>query len=78
MSYRLFAAKPGCFSKLQEEISSANLSPLPQWKETYNLPHLGAAIKGAIRIHSPVGLLLERDSLRKRQTNVHREEHQPT
>lgn len=46
--------------RLQDEISAANLSELPKWKETSKLPYLGAVIKEAMRIHSPVGLILER------------------
>jgi cytochrome P450 len=46
--------------RLKDEISAANLSELPQWKETSRLPYLGAVIKEAMRIHSPIGLILER------------------
>ena len=51
---------PRALLKLQEEIAGANLSPLPQWKETNGLPYLGAVVKEALRIHPPVGLSLER------------------
>ena len=51
---------PHCMSKLQEEIDSAHLSPVPQWNETHALPYLGAVVKEALRIHPAVGLLLER------------------
>ncbi len=42
------------------ELHAANLSPLPQWRETAHLPYLGAVIKEALRLHTPVGLILER------------------
>ena len=43
-----------------KELRTANLSPLPQWRETSHLPYLGAVIKEALRLHAPVGLVLER------------------
>ena len=49
-----------CLSKLLEELTAANLSPLPRWRETCNLPYLGAVVKEALRIHAPAGLILER------------------
>lgn len=33
---------------------------MPTFKETYPLPYLGAVIKEALRLHTPVGLILER------------------
>ncbi|KIY01189.1 uncharacterized protein Z520_02741 [Fonsecaea multimorphosa CBS 102226] len=51
---------PPAMSQLMAELESANLSPLPQWRETSNLPYLGAVIKEALRLHTPVGLMLER------------------
>ncbi|KAH0842829.1 hypothetical protein FOPE_08363 [Fonsecaea pedrosoi] len=47
-------------AKLMAELDSTNLSPLPQWRETSNLPYLGAVIKEALRLHTPVGFILER------------------
>ena len=43
-----------------EELESANISDLPTWREACTLPYLGAVIKEALRLHTPVGLILER------------------
>ncbi len=47
-------------AKLLKEIKDSHLSSLPQWRETCNLPYLGAVIKEALRLHTPVGVVLER------------------
>jgi hypothetical protein len=44
---------------LQEELTNADLSPLPQWVEPSRLPCLGAVIKEALHIHAPVEFPLE-------------------
>lgn len=49
-----------CYTKLQEELTNADLSTLPLWVEPSRLPFLGAVIKEALRIHAPVGFPLER------------------
>lgn len=46
--------------KLKEELRAAELSELPTFKETYPLPYLTSVIKESLRLHAPVGLLLER------------------
>ncbi|KIW29940.1 uncharacterized protein PV07_05724 [Cladophialophora immunda] len=47
-------------NRLQAELQNAKLSDFPKFKETYHLPSLSAVIKEAIRLHTPVGLILER------------------
>ncbi|PNP79735.1 hypothetical protein FNYG_06828 [Fusarium nygamai] len=47
-------------ARVQEEIKLANLSEMPKFKETQSLPYLSAVIKEAMRLHTPVGLMLER------------------
>ena len=46
--------------QLREELNNASLSPLPQYRETKNLPYLHAVVKEALRLHAPVGVVLER------------------
>ena len=51
---------PRTLCKLQDELAAANLSAIPQWRETSTLPYLTAVIREALRIHPAVGLPLER------------------
>lgn len=51
---------PPAMSKLLSELDAANLSPLPRYRETNHLPYLNVVIKEAIRLHAPVGVILER------------------
>ena len=51
---------PSTLSALVSELKAANLSPIPTFRETSNLPYLGAVIKESLRLHTPVGLILER------------------
>jgi cytochrome P450 len=46
--------------KLIQDIDDANLANPVSYEEAINLPYLGAVVKEAIRLHSSVGLLLER------------------
>ncbi len=46
--------------RLRQELDNANLSALPRYKETNHLPYLNVVIKEAIRLHAPVGVILER------------------
>ncbi|KIW82186.1 hypothetical protein Z517_05213 [Fonsecaea pedrosoi CBS 271.37] len=58
--FHFLLLNPSTMAKLMAELDSANLSPLPQWRETSHLPYLGAVIKEALRLHTPVGFILER------------------
>ncbi|OCT44841.1 Pisatin demethylase [Cladophialophora carrionii] len=58
--FHFLLLNPSTMTKLKTELEHANLSPLPQWHETSQLPYLGAVVKEALRLHTPVGLLLER------------------
>ncbi|RAK84382.1 cytochrome P450 [Aspergillus costaricaensis CBS 115574] len=55
---------PRVLSKLQEELHSAlqsgKITVPVSWKQSQELPYLDAVIKEALRLHPPVGLLLER------------------
>ncbi|KAK5322344.1 hypothetical protein LTR93_005547 [Exophiala xenobiotica] len=51
---------PHAMRRLREELDTANLSALPRYKETNHLPYLNVVIKEAIRLHAPVGVILER------------------
>jgi cytochrome P450 len=51
---------PSTMAKLVAELDDANLSNLPQYRETINLPYLHVVVKEAIRLHAPVGVILER------------------
>ncbi|KAK2766963.1 hypothetical protein FQN54_006279 [Arachnomyces sp. PD_36] len=46
--------------KLEKELDSANLEFPVSWKATQTLPYLDAVMLEAMRIHSGVGLMLER------------------
>ncbi|EXJ74852.1 uncharacterized protein A1O5_01548 [Cladophialophora psammophila CBS 110553] len=58
--FHFLLLNPSAMARLMAELNSADLSPLPQWRETSSLPYLGAVIKEALRLHTPVGLILER------------------
>lgn len=49
-----------CLSKLQQELDAAQLSFPPSYAETKDLPYLNAVIKEGMRMHPPVGNILER------------------
>ncbi|PYH32924.1 cytochrome P450 [Aspergillus neoniger CBS 115656] len=55
---------PRVLGKLQEELHSAlqagKITVPVSWKKSQELPYLDAVIKEALRLHPPVGLLLER------------------
>ncbi|KAJ8062931.1 hypothetical protein OCU04_008178 [Sclerotinia nivalis] len=51
---------PRVYRKLVQELDSANLSTPVSYKEASRLSYLEAVIKEASRVHSGVGLLLER------------------
>ncbi|KIW40987.1 uncharacterized protein PV06_06586 [Exophiala oligosperma] len=51
---------PACLSRLLDELHSAELGDAPTFRETSTLPYLGAVIKESLRLHTPVGLILER------------------
>ena len=51
---------PLALERLREELNHASLSSLPQYKETNNLPYLNVVVKEALRLHAPVGVILER------------------
>jgi len=51
---------PEVHRKLRDEIHRAQL-PIPErWKDIQDLPYLNAVMRKAMRIHSGVGLMLER------------------
>lgn len=51
---------PEVHRKLRDEIHRAQL-PIPaRWKDIQDLPYLNAVMRKAMRIHSGVGLMLER------------------
>jgi cytochrome P450 len=47
-------------TRLRKELDNTNLSSMPQYRATNHLPYLNVVIKEAIRLHAPVGVLLER------------------
>ncbi|KAI1625028.1 cytochrome P450 [Exophiala viscosa] len=51
---------PATLSTLVSELKTAKLSEIPTFRETSNLPYLAAVIKESLRLHTPVGLILER------------------
>lgn len=51
---------PAVLVKLQAELDAANLSFPASYAETRDLPYLNAVIKEALRIHPPVGHIIER------------------
>lgn len=51
---------PATLATLVSELKAAELSPIPTFRETSHLPYLGAVIKESLRLHTPVGLILER------------------
>ncbi|KAF2218922.1 cytochrome P450 [Elsinoe ampelina] len=50
----------GARRKLQDELDSADLGPIPQWKDVSKLPYLDAVVSEAMRCHPVVGILWER------------------
>ncbi|KAI1859053.1 hypothetical protein JX265_010530 [Neoarthrinium moseri] len=51
---------PAILAKLQAEPDAAYLSFTPKYSEVEALPYLDATIKEGLRIHPPIGVLLER------------------
>jgi cytochrome P450 len=51
---------PHALCKLRNELNNTTLSSVPQWNETSGLQYLDAVVKEALRLHTPVGLILER------------------
>ncbi|KIX02572.1 uncharacterized protein Z518_08513 [Rhinocladiella mackenziei CBS 650.93] len=51
---------PGVHKKLVDELHNATLSFPVAWSETLSLPYLKAVVRETLRIHSGVGLMLER------------------
>ncbi|CAK7230708.1 hypothetical protein SBRCBS47491_007678 [Sporothrix bragantina] len=52
---------PASLAKLRQELASFSFSgDIVTWKESRDLPYLDACIKEAGRLHSPVGLAMER------------------
>ena len=51
---------PVPLERLRGELDHASLSFLPQYRETNSLPYLNAVVKEALRLHAPVGVVLER------------------
>ncbi|KAI9650593.1 hypothetical protein NHQ30_000611 [Ciborinia camelliae] len=51
---------PRVYKKLVRELDSANLTTPVSYKDAIKLPYLEAVVKEASRVHSTVGLLLER------------------
>jgi len=58
--FHFLCLNPHAMARLRDELDNADLSELPRYRETNHLPYLNVVVKEAIRLHAPVGVILER------------------